>query len=167
MLSLTNPDDAWLDFQVSRMAALSQVPNTVDPEVLAQFPGTLENFTVALGLAPPTPDSSGVSGSSASEETPAAAGALSDGAAASPSGSAGDSTTAAALLGKYAPVVVGLLAGNIVVMLLLCVITLVACMRRGGAKTRSLPANYAPVSFKDKGGDDPFASEPIRGYAEQ
>lgn len=165
MLSVTDPDEAWQDFQLSRMTVGPIESANVDPEVLELFPGALESFAKQLGLGSPPQNGSNSSATNDSAH-PKVAGALENGAAARSSASSGYKGAAAALLDKYAPAVVGLLAGNIAVMLLLCAISLFACMRRDRAKSKSVPADYAPVSFKDKGDEDLVASEPIRGYGE-
>lgn len=165
MLSTTDPGDAWLDFQLTKMALVPILSPVVDPEVLALFPRTLESLTKKYGLALPS-DSDDDSSSNDNKTSPAAAGALAGANAATSSGSGGDKSTVTALLDKYGPVVIGLLAGNLVVALLLVVIGLVAWMRRDRAKSRRIPTDYAPVSFKEKVADDSTSSEPLRGYGE-
>ncbi|KIP07540.1 hypothetical protein PHLGIDRAFT_35388 [Phlebiopsis gigantea 11061_1 CR5-6] len=180
LLSTTNESDAWTDFLVSRSTALAATPFVVDPNILAQIPGALDSITSELGLgAPPSPPDADSTSSSVASVVPstasprasasAASGALADVAGGVTADPSSNSDAVASLLDKYGPVVIGLLAGNILVMSLLLIIALVACMRgtiRGGAKSRSLPANYVPVSFKDRVTEDAEFNAPVHSYGE-
>lgn len=165
LLSTTQEDAAWVDFERSRIETLMALEFIVDPLVLQQFPGALDGLAKQLqaeGLAPPPANSS--SGGTSTDNAGAQGRVL----GAVESSSAGSSSVAS-LLHKYGPVVIGLLATNVFVMLLLCTIALVACTRgvvRKGARTRSLPATYAPVSFKEKVSDDPEFNAPVHSYSD-
>ena len=196
LLSTTNESDAWTDFLVSRSTALAMTPFVIDPNILAQIPGALDEINAELGFgapqAPPDTNSTSstssiasvisstaspsstsvarvVSSSASASTTSLSRGALADVAGGVSTDPSSDSDAVASLLDKYGPVVIGLLAGNILVMSLLLIIALVACTRgtiRGGAKSRSLPTNYAPVSFKDKVSEDPEFSAPVHNYSD-
>lgn len=172
MLSTTSTEDAWLDFLLSRTLALQQFPAVVDPLWLQIIDP--DSFGAPAGInATSGGDDTGSSGSGAS-----VAGAVADNAAPSSTASSAPSSSpstasasgsasagaVASLLDKYGPVVIGLLAGNIAVVLLLCAIALVAYLRRGGPKSRTLPTSYAPVSFKDKVDDDAELNAPVHNY---
>ncbi|GJE94330.1 acid protease [Phanerochaete sordida] len=190
LLSTTDQDDAWVDFQETRSTILSLLyPAVIDPVFLPVFfPadfGSVQNSTGTGFITPfasdtPSPPSGTTTSAAAPAATSApapaatsraaAAGALADldttSATPSPSPSANSSVTS--LLDKYGPVVIGLLGANVFVMLLLCVIALVACTRgvmRSGARSRSAPT-YVPVSFRDKpaAGYDP--EENVRNYSD-
>ncbi|EKM58859.1 uncharacterized protein PHACADRAFT_86559, partial [Phanerochaete carnosa HHB-10118-sp] len=174
LLSVTQEDTAWVDFERSRMETMMVLGNYIDPAVIQQFPGGLDNLSQQLnGLAPAptngtnsTSSSSGASGSSADNEADGESRVLGAVESSSPSS---DSDSVVSRLDKYGPVIIGLLGANVGVMLLLWVISLVVCTRgvmRRGVQTRNLPANYAPVSFKDKGSDDPEYSAHVHNYSD-
>lgn len=185
LLSITNADDAWVDFQTTRSVLLSTLfPAVIDPIFLPTlFPwdfGSVENTTES-GLITPFPSGapstsatatpSSTSAAASTKSPAAAAAALADIETSSPTDSGSDSSVVS-LLDKYGPVVIGLLGANVAVMLLLCIIALAACARgavRSGARTRSAPT-YVPVSFREKPSgayDDPEENAPVRGYSDQ
>lgn len=170
LLSTTDPEDAWVDFQLTRSLVLAQAfPAVIDPVFLpVLFPADFGAVESATDTAFVTPFAAAAAPAATGSAAPA--GALADDAAAGPAdGAHGD---AASLLDKYGPVVIGLLAANLGVVVLLCIVALVACTRgvvRGGARTRNISSTYAPVSFREKppAGYDPEDSVPIRNYSDQ
>ncbi|GJE94323.1 acid protease [Phanerochaete sordida] len=174
LLSLTDPDEAWLDFQLTRSFLLTQPASApvIDPVFLPTlFPadfGAVQNYTNTGAI---TPFPSAVSSAPSSSPTAAGiAGTLED--AAAPSAGAESDGGVVSLLDKYGPVVIGLLGANLAVMVLLCVVALAACTRgamRSGARMRNISPSYAPVSFREKpaAGFDPEEHAPIRSYGEQ
>ena len=131
MLSTTNLDDAYVDFNISRSKALSTLPPTLDPQTLIDLSNaeTSNNDTDSA-----TKVSGAVEASS------------------SPSASSDMSSQLYNLVDKYGPIIIGLLAGNVLIGVLLCIIGLTVCLRghvRSGAKTRNIGSSYAPVRFKE------------------
>lgn len=189
-LSITDPNDAWLDFQLSVFEDIlnENVGFNIDPSLLPELfpmefgsataPGSDSGSATASSSAAATPTSTPTTvPASAASAAPASAAAQPttkvEGAAVldavSSSADAGNYSSVVSLLDKYGPVVIGLLAGNMVVMLILCIIALVACTRgaiRSGAKTRSAPT-YVPVAFRDKVVDDPEFNAPVHNYSDQ
>ena len=135
------------------------------PEIFEAVKAEDTNSTSSSSTAT---SSSSPSNPSSTSSTRVATGALAD--VASGPSSSSDNGALVSLLDKYGPVVIGLLAGNMLIMTVLCIIALVACTRgvvRSGARTRSIPSNYAPVSFKDKGiNEDPEFSAPVHSYGD-
>lgn len=127
LLSTTQRDASWTEFQQARALALKSLPTALDPAELLK---------IASGAA--ADDTSG----NAQVKT---TGGIS-------SGDESDSDLTS-LVKKYGPLVVGLLAGNLLVGILLFFIGLAVCVKgvvRGGAKTKSIGSSYTPVSFKDE-----------------
>ncbi|GJE99241.1 acid protease [Phanerochaete sordida] len=175
LLSLTDPEEAWLDFQLTQSFLFTHIaPTLIDPIFLPTlFPqdfSAVQNSTDTGAITPfPSPTSSGLPGAAATD-VDEVSGSLAD-AALSPDGAGADSGVAS-LLDKYGPVVIGLLGANLAVITILCIIAIAACTRgvvRGGAKTRTISPSYAPVGFRDKQAADydPEESAPIRGYSDQ
>lgn len=156
MLSTTDPDDAWLDFIYSRMATLREFPLAVDPSVLKSLSIPDSPFTNA------TPANH--SAATANPSAPEVAGAVAQPASPLATSSAGDVSGSAHALNKYGPAVIGLLGANLAVLVLLSIVAVVACVRKGGAKTRSIAPSYAPVSLKDKVEDESEFSAPVHSY---
>ncbi|GJE94324.1 acid protease [Phanerochaete sordida] len=152
-LSLTNADDAWLDFFFTRAAVLSLLfPATIDPVLLPQlFPsdfGAVEN-TIATSLnTSPTSTAPALASSSVAVSGALGEVRVDDTPVLGSSGAA----SASGAIDKYGPAVVGLLGANLAVMVLLCVVALSSCTRgvmRGGVRARSVDAAYAPVKFEE------------------
>ena len=168
-LSITNPDDAWLDFEFSTIELLTGGGlYYIDPPFLPQlFPFEFGSFTT----------SSRNSSSDASTKTPAASNDVAGAAdleAVQPTSTGGIShdRDVVALLDKYGPAIIGLLAASLAMMLILCIIGLFICTRgvlRTGAKTRTISPAYVPVSYKEKGpdADDPEFNAPVHSYNDQ
>lgn len=149
---------------------MSELPYVLDPVLLpAFFPSLFGAVEASSGTGLAGTPASSAAPQSSSTSAGNAAGGIADIDAAQPSGA---DSGVAATLDKYGPAIIGLLAANFAVMLLLCIIALVACTRgaiRRGARTRSLPSSYAPVSFRDKAStvDDAEDSATLRDYGDQ
>lgn len=135
LLSTTNRDEAWADFTKTRRDVLGGLPPALSPTVVAGAYIT-RNAT--------NPNSSG----------PSVSGAIGD--VSNVEIGSGDSSFAAvlvaAVLNKWGPVIIGLLAANVLMVTILCIVAIVACTRgviKGGAKSRSIGASYAPVRVKE------------------
>lgn len=162
MLPVTNRDDAWQEFEATRRHDLPLVAPAPDPSVLQHLDPT------GFGASPtqytlPSVTSTGSLPQLGKPAGSSVSGAIAD-YASSPSDSSSDTGDVSSLLNKYAQIAIGLLGANIAVTLILCVISVAACLRGRGPKSRSLPARYTPVSFKDKVGEDPEASSMVHNY---
>lgn len=135
LLSTTNRDEAWADFTKTRRDVLGGLPPALSPTVVA-------GAYITRNATKPSSSGSAVSG---------AIGDVSNVEIGS-----GDSSFAAVLvagvLNKWGPAIIGLLAANVLMVTILCVVAIVACTRgviKGGAKSRSIGASYAPVRVKE------------------
>jgi len=122
LLSTTDPDAAWAEFLTARAKTLKSLPPTMDPSQLIDIVGGGSDGAAQGAL----------SGAVADDST--------------------DDSSLTSLVKHYGPLVIGLLAGNLLIGLLLLIVGVTVCVRgvvRGGAKSRSVGATYAPVRFKD------------------
>ena len=132
LLSTTDLNEAYTDFNASRSAALANLPPTISPADL-----------VRIANSQSTDDTTDDSAASPTKVSGAAE-------AATPSSSSDSSLYN--LVDKYGPVIIGLLAGNLLIGILLVIIGLAACLRghvRAGAQSRNIGSSYAPVRFKE------------------
>lgn len=127
LLSTTQQDASWTEFQSARTKTLAALPPIIDPAQLIKLAtGASTDNSTANAQIRTSGAISGDDGSSDSDLT--------------------------SLVKRYGPLVVGLLAGNLLVGILLFFIGLVVCVKgvvRGGAKTRTMGSAYTSVSFKD------------------
>lgn len=136
LISTTNLDEAWPDFNISRGNALASLPPLIDPATLVY----LSNTDTSDNDTDTDDSATKVSGAVESSSSP------------TPSADSDASSKLYNLVDKYGPVILGLLAGNLLVGILLFIIGLTMCVRghmRSGAKTRSVNPSYTPVRFKE------------------
>lgn len=184
-----------MDFLLSRSLSLANSPPALDPIVVQYLnsdddtcsseqpsvssePSSTSaspmpsNSFVSATLSGPwkSPPSGGLAAftprPSTSVSGPEVAGALADHTSPPTNAVSTNADAVVSVLSKYGPSIIGLLAANIVAMLLLTSVALVACLRRGGPKSRAVSASYAPVSFRDKVDEDAGSTVPVRNYGE-
>lgn len=136
LLSTTNRDEAWADFTKTRRDVLGGLPPALSPTVVA-------GAYITRNATNPTSSGSAVSG---------AIGDVSNVEIGSGVDSSFAAVLVAAVLNKWGPVIIGLLAANVLMVTILCIVAIVACTRgviKGGVKSRSIGASYAPVRVKE------------------
>jgi len=155
LLSVTDANEAIVDFQKSRKQTLQRLPSEPSYDQLLGLLNT--NADTVITIDPDQNDPLDGDNPSDRGNTLAAAALSSD---SSPSDD--DLSTLADHVELYSPIIVGLLAGNLLVGLVLCAVGLSVCVRRGhteGGRVHSVDPNYAPVRFQEvpsRGGDESF-----------